>query len=206
MANIFAPNGFQDSGLQIGAAWSANQTRYQILYSNTHTIFQGDPVTLLSSGYIDTLTPGSVSSTVMPVGIFNGCYYISASQGRLVWSAWYPGGDQLTNGVVYASIVDDPNVTFVVQTGWSGGSPVPATQAMVGMNATYAYGTGNQLNGQSGAYLDLNTTPATTAAFPFRILSLVTDPPGSNGSDTTTAYNKVLVMWNNEFYRQLTGV
>lgn len=205
MANTFAPNGFQDSGLQIGASWSANQTQYQILYSNTHKIYQGDPVTLLSSGYIDTLAPGSISSTVMPCGIFNGCYYISASQGRLVWSNSYPGGDQVINGIVYASLLDDPNVTFVVQTGWSTGSPSAATQAMVGMNATYAYGTA-QVSGQSGAYLDLNTTPATNAAYPFRILSLITDPPGANGTDTTTAYNKVLVMWNNEFYRQLTGV
>jgi hypothetical protein len=206
MANTFAPYGFAVSGRMDGASWSANQSQYLIAYNNTHTIYAGDPVTLLNTGYIDTLAPGSVSSTVMPCGIFNGCSYISASQGKLVWSPQFPGGDQITNGIVQAWLIDDPAVTFVVQTGWSGGSPTPATQAMVGMNATYAYGTPSILTGQSGAYLDLNTTPATTAALPFRILNLVITPPGANGTDTTTAYNAVTVMWNNEFYRQLTGV
>lgn len=207
MANTFAPTGFDDAELLIGAAPSGNLSNigYLIAYNNSHKIYQGDPVTLLSTGYIDTLAPGSISSTVMPCGIFMGCSYISASQARLVWSNFFPAGDTLTNGVVNAYVVDDPNRMFVVQTGWSAGSPAAATQAMVGMNATYAYGTPSFAN-ISGAYIDLNTTPATTATLPFRIVSLVTDPPGANGTDTTTAYNKVLVAWNNQFYRQLTGV
>lgn len=206
MANVFAPFGFAVSGRMDGASWSANQSPYLIAYNNTHKIYTGDPVTLLTAGVIDTLTPGSVSSTVMPCGIFNGCNYISASAQRLVYPAQFPGGDTITNGIVNALLIDDPSVTFVVQTGWSGGSPAPATQAMVGMNANYNYGTPNTLTGISGAYLDLNVTPAVNAAFPFRILNIVQDPPGSNGSDITTPYNWVTVMWNNEFYRQLTGV
>lgn len=202
MANVFAPNGFEPAGRMDGASWSANQTSYQILYSNTHKLYQGDVCTLLSSGYIDTLAPG----TTPPLGIFWGCSYISSSQGKLVWSPQYPGGDQVTNGIVQATVIDDPNVVFTVQTGWSTGVPAAATQAMIGMNAQYANGTPSTLSGQSGAYIDLNTTPATTSTFPFRIMSLIADPPGANGSDTTTAYNKLLVMWNNEFYRQLTGV
>ncbi len=202
MANTFSPFGFAVSGRQDGAAWSANQSPYYISFDNTHKLYTGDVCTLLSSGYIDTLAPG----TVPPLGIFNGCEYISASQGRLVFSPFYPGGDQITNGVVTAFVIDDPFVTFDVQTGWAAGVPAPATQAMVGMNAQYANGTGSTLSGQSGAYLDLNATPATTTTFPFRILSLVADPPGANGSDTTTAYNRVKVMWNSEFFRQLSGI
>ena len=202
MANTFAPFGFAVTGRQDGASWSANQTAYQILYTNTHTLFQGDVCTLLSSGYIDTLAPG----TTPPLGIFNGCTYISAARGGRVWSNYYPGADQITNGIVDAFVIDDPNVTFTVQTGWSAGSPIPASQAMVGMNAQYANGTGSTLNQQSGAYLDLNTTPGVTTTLPFRILSLIADPPGANGSDTTTAYNFVKVMWNNEFFRQLAGI
>lgn len=206
MANTFTPNGFSWSGLLIGAAPSASQRPYQILYSNTHQIYSGDPVTLLSSGYIDTLAPGSVTSTVMPIGIFRGCSYISSSQSRQVWSPQYPGADQITNGIVTAYIEDDPNSTWTVQTGYSSTGSGAATQAMVGENATYAYGTGSTYTGQSGAYIDLSTAPATTAAYPFRIIGLVSDPPGANGTDTTTQYNLVKVAWNNQFYRQLTGI
>ena len=202
MSNTFAPFGFAVAGRQDGAAWSANQTQYFIAYDNTNHLYTGDPCTLLGSGYIDTLTPG----VTPPLGIFAGCQYISSSQGKLVFSPTFPGGDQITNGIVQAFVIDDPNAIFYVQTGWSAGVPAPATQAMVGANAQYAYGTGSTLTGQSGAYLDLNTTPADTSTLPFRILSLVSDPPGANGTDTTSAYNWVKVMWNNEFYRQLTGI
>jgi hypothetical protein len=202
MSNTFAPFGFAVAGRQDGAAWSANQTEYLIAYDNTNSIYTGDIVTLLGTGYIDTLTPGVVA----PVGIFNGCEYISSSQGKLVFSPRFPGGDQITNGIVKAYVIDDPNTIFYAQTGWSAGTPAAATQAMVGANAQYANGTGSTLTGQSGAYIDLNTTPTTTSTFPFRILSLVSDPPGANGTDTTAAYNWVKVMWNFEFYRQLTGI
>ncbi len=202
MSNTFAPFGFADSGRQDGASWSANQTAYKIAYDNTHKLYSGDVCAILSTGYIDTLAPG----TTAPVGIFVGCQYISASQGRLVFSPYFPGGDQIVNGIVTAFVIDDPAVQFIVQTGWAAGSPIPASQAMVGMNAQYANGTGSALSGQSGAYLDLNVTPTTTSTLPFRILDLVADPPGANGTDTTTAYNLVKVMWNNEFYRQLTGI
>ncbi len=202
MSNTFAPFGFAVSGRQDGASWSANQTAYKIAYDNTHKLYSGDVCAILSTGYIDTLAPG----TTAPVGIFVGCQYISASQGRLVFSPYFPGGDQIVNGIVTAFVIDDPAVQFIVQTGWAAGAPIPASQAMVGMNAQYANGTGSALSGQSGAYLDLNVTPTTTSTLPFRILDLVADPPGANGTDTTTAYNLVKVMWNNEFYRQLTGI
>lgn len=202
MANTFAPFGFAVCGRQDGASWSANQTAYQILYTNNHQLFTGDVCTLLSTGYIDTLAPG----TVPPLGIFNGAKYISASQGRLSPVPYYPGADQITNGIVEADVIDDPLVKFFVQTGWSGGVPAPATQAMVGMNAQYANGTGSTLSGQSGAYLDLNVTPAVTTTLPFRILRLIVDPPGANGTDATTPYNWVEVCWNNEFFRQLAGI
>lgn len=202
MANTFAPFGFAVAGKMDGASPSFNQTEYLIAYDNTHHLYTGDLCVMLSTGYIDTLAPG----TTPPLGIFAGCKYISSSQGKEIWSPQYPGGDQITNGVVKAWVIDDPAAQFYVQTGWAAGSPIPASQAMVGMNAQYANGTGSTLTGQSGAYLDLNATPATTSTFPFRILSLVADPPGANGTDTTTAYNWVKVMWNNEFYRQLTGI
>ena len=202
MANTFNPYGFQDAQLLIGASPTYSRRPYPILYTNTHTLFKGDVCTLLSSGYVDTLAPG----TTPPLGIFDGCQYISASQGKLVFSQYYPGSDQVTNGTVTAFVLDDPNMMFMVQTGYSGAGSGAAVQANVGMNAQYANGAGSTFTGISGAYLDLTTAPAVTSTLPFRIVNLVADPPGANGSDTTTQFNNVIVAWNNHFYRQLTGV
>lgn len=202
MANVFAPFGFTPVRRMDGASWSANQTQYNILYSNTHTLFTGDVCAILSSGYIDTLAPG----TTAWLGIFNGCNYVSSSQSRLVFNAQFPGSDQITNGTVNAFVYDDPSLVYLAQTGYSGSGSGAATQAMVGMNAQYANGTGNTSTGQSGAYIDLTTAPTTTSTLPFRIVGLVADPPGSNGADTTTQFNYVFVVPNNEFYKQLTGI
>jgi len=210
MANTFNPFGFDPASRMDGAAWSGNQTAYQILYSYNTALYRGDPVQL-TAGYIQQMAPGSISSTVMPMGIFMGCQYISKSQQRLVFNNFWPGTadvTQVSGNIVTAFVIDDPNVTFWVQTGYSGSGSGPATQAMVGDNCTYAYGTPSAAN-LSGAYIDLTTAPAVGATLPFRILALPADPwigaPASNGLDNTTQYNLVQVMWNNEFYRQLTG-
>ena len=67
------------------------------------------------------------------------------------------------------------------------------TIAAVGQNADVALGTGSTLSGASGAYLDINTFN-TTATLPFRIVE-IWDGYG-NGSDATSAYNKVVVTAN----------
>ena len=71
-------------------------------------------------------------------------------------------------------------------------------------NVQFAYGTGNASTGISGAYVVYNS-PATTDTLPFRVVSLVTDPPGSNGTQSG-AYNYVIVAFNNVAPKQLTGL
>jgi hypothetical protein len=78
---------------------------------------------------------------------------------------------------------------------------------MIGMNGQFAIGTGNQATGMSGATLDVVTNPpAATPTFPFRIIDLITDPPGANGTDTTTAFNWAYVTFNNQDFKSLTGI
>ena len=52
--------------------------------------------------------------------------------------------------------------------------------------------------GISGAYLN---SVGTTVTFPFIVVDLVTFPPGANGADPTTAYNWVVVGFNNQIMR-----
>ena len=77
---------------------------------------------------------------------------------------------------------------------------VAVTQADVGQNYDVAMGTGNTLNGRSGAYLDISTA-ATTATLPFRLIGLYQGV--GNGSDATTANNWVIVSANT---LQTTGI
>ena len=195
MANTAAPNGFaQASGY--GSAPTYEQTTRLIAYNNTTPIFFGDAVIPLASGYIAQAT----ASTVQMAGIFVGCKYLSTSQKRTVWSNYWPGSDCTTD--VEAYIISDPNAVFKVQ---AGGSSTAIGVADIGSNVNLGVGTGNTATGISGMYVD-QTTLNTTNTLPFRVLSLVTAPPGANGSDITTGYNYVLVGFNNVSAKQLTGI
>jgi len=72
----------------------------------------------------------------------------------------------------------------------------------VNLNVGYTIGTGNTSNGISGAYI---SGAATTNTLPFRIVGLITDPPGSAGTESG-AYNWVVVAFNNVATKSLTGI
>lgn len=199
MANTNTPFGFrQYSGT--GSSPTYEQVPMAIASNYTTALFFGDPVVPLDTGYIAKGDP-SGAPTVQIAGIFVGCKYLSVSQKRTVWSNYWPGSDN--NGVVEAYVVNDPNAKFLVQVG--GSSSVGATIAAVNGNIQFAYGTGNTANGISGAYVDITTATTTTSTLPFRVVSLVTDPPGSNGTQSG-AYNYVVVAFNNVSTKQLTSV
>lgn len=182
MPNINAPFGFrQYRGL--GSAPTYEQSVRAVAAGDTTAIYFGDPVTNLTTGYVTRATAGTSPIT----GIFAGCKYLSTSQKRTVWSNYWPGSD--ATGDVEAYIIDDPNAQFVVQ---AGGTAIAF--ADLGLNIQFNLGTGNAQTGVSGAYVEL---PAVTATLPFRIIGFVQNPPGANGTDITSAYNLVIVGFNN---------
>jgi len=186
MANTNAPFGFsQTKGT--GSAPTYEQNKYNILYSDTTKIYQGDAVIMQASGYITQAT----ASTVIVAGIFVGCKYLSTSQKRTVWSNYWPGADCTTE--VEAYVIDDPNAQFLVQ-----GGAAALTQADVGSYIQLAVGSGSTATGLSGMYVN---TPATTVTLPFIIRGLVTSPPGGPGTDAASAYNRVIVGFNNALTR-----
>ena len=199
MANTNAPFGFSQYQGGAGGAPTFAQTVRRIASTDTTKIFAGDPVMPVVStanGYITQASPG----TTTLAGIFVGCQYVSVSQKRTVWSNYWPGAD--ANGDVIAYVVDDPNARFVVM-GNSTTFNITGTlsaygSSPIGKYAQFAIGTGNTANGISGAYLN---SVATTATFPFVVVDLITAPPGANGADPTTAYNWVVVGFNNEWLR-----
>jgi len=197
MANTSAPFGFrQYSGG--GSAPTYEQVVVRIAY-NAAAIFFGDPVLPDTSGFVVIGAPG----TTQIAGIFQGCKYLSVAQKRTVWSNYWPGSDVAATSTVEGYIVNDPNARFLAQIG--GSSSVGAVVGDINANVQFAIGTGNTSTGISGAFVDISSTPTTTATLPFRLISLVVDPPGSAGTEAGV-YNYVIVAFNNVSTKQLTSV
>ena len=201
MANIAAPNGFSQRG-GTGSAPTYEMVEMLVDY-NTANIFSGDPVFRLNDGTVAGITTGPGPGTAAIAGIFVTCRYLSVSQKKVVWNQYWPGTDVASGNYVTAYVITDPNAQFVAQVGGSGSTGL--TQANVGLNVQFAYGTGNAANGISGAYIDITVTPATTATLPFRVVSLLTSPPGQNGT-SAGAYNTAIVAFNNVETKSLTAV
>jgi hypothetical protein len=144
-------------------------------------------------------------------GVFTGCKYLSTSQKRTVWGNYWPGSD--ANGDVTAYCITDPNAQFVVQTGNSNTTATAVGIAAVGQNIGFNYNdytntgeaNGNTANGLSTYFAD-QYTQGSSAYLPFRVVGILgfsagqtTSPLASfnNGSDYASAYNKIVVGFNN---------
>ncbi len=204
MANISAPYGFRQwSGTGSSPTYEQVTLVGGIAY-NTVNIFYGDPVVRLADGTIAGITTAPAPGASVIAGIFQGCKYLSTAQKRTVWSNYWPGSDVSAGNaaVTEAYIVNDPNSQFIAQVG--GSTSVGLTAGNIGLNVQFAYGTGNTASGVSGAYIDITVTPAVTATLPFRVVALVTTPPGSPGT-ASGAYNYAVVAFNNVETKSLTA-
>ena len=193
MAKTNAPFGFRQYSGTCSAP-TYEQVPVRIAYNATN-IFFGDPVTPTNGG----LVVQGTASDAQTAGVFVGCQYLSVSQKRTVWSNYWPGSDVAATNYVIGYIVNDPNAKFLAQVGTTG-----LVVADVNSNIDYAIGTGNTMSGISGAFLDQGTL-ATTSTLPFRVVSLVTEPPGAPGT-AAGAYNYAIVSFNNVSTKTLTSV
>jgi hypothetical protein len=227
----------QYSGTGSAPTYEQVQLAISATNSTNPQIFEGDPVAQLSSGFIcqmgtnSTGDGGSVGAGDL-VGVFVGCKYLSVSQKRTVWSNYFPGiGDVNSNApAVTAYVITDPNAQFIVQTANSNTTASAAGVSAIGQNIGIAYGTapsgaqgtntntlgsnnGNTANGYSTAYADLYTL-GTSNALPFRVIALANYTPdgsnplaGINGNDSTSAYNRIIVGFNNSAMKSgVTGI
>lgn len=206
MANNNAPFGFQQQQSAVGAASNFEMNTGVIAYNDATKIYTGDPVQLLSTGFISQWAAAVAVSQLM--GIFDGVQYLSTALGKLTSSNFWPGADVAStaqNTIVGKLLpcTGTASPLFKVQSDATG-----VAFADIGQNADIALGTGSTITGQSGAYLD-HTTYATTATLPFRIVSLYGGAfgaggvggvqPGSTGpygGSATGAYNWVIVRAN----------
>jgi hypothetical protein len=197
MANTQAPFGFTPYANNSGAAMNANVVTRLAQY-NAGVIYYGDPVTSQSDGTIAR----SAAGTTQIAGIFIGCSYLSVSRKQQVWSNYWPGSDVASGNYVECYLITDAGTVFLAQ---AGGAATAIGLADIGANCNFGLGSGSTSTGLSGAYADQTTINPATTTLPFRIVGLVQDPPGANGTDITTGYNYVLLQLNNADARTLTG-
>lgn len=196
MANNNAPFGFMPYRGN-GSAPTFEQVRGYADY-NTAAIYFGDPIFRLADGTLAGATTGPGPGTGILAGIFVGCRYLSQSRGNAVWSRYWPGTDVASTQTVDVYYVNDPNAQFLVQSDVTG-----VTLASVGLNIQFAYGTPSTVTGASGAYVTGGSS-AVTATLPFRVVDLITFPPGANGT-SAGAYAQAIVAFNNVETRSLTA-
>jgi hypothetical protein len=199
MSNTATSFGFRHIGFLPGSIADYQLSTRLILSSNTTNIYFGDPVQKVASNkYI-----AQASSTTAPLdGIFQGCMLIPSTGGAPTWSPYWPGA-AATDATGY--VMESPGALFLAA---AFSTNVPATS--IGNNIGFTIGTGSTFGaGLSGATVDQSTV-STTNTLPFQIVGLYGSAGNfgavGNGSDTTSSYNWVVVAFNNQRFKQLTGV
>jgi hypothetical protein len=200
MANIAAPFGFRQLRRLDGGAPTAGFETVTILSSDTNLYFTGDPVASATDGNITLPTSGAVQIR----GIFMGCEYYNASVNRIVFGAYFPGNVSAGN-IITGWVCTDPDMLYIAQC---------STNAVVGSsrkneNIAFSVATsslGNTLSGVSA--VSLSTDIGTSSSYPFRIYDFYSNyaPPGTNGTDNTSAGQILVVAPNNFDRNNLVGV
>ena len=154
---INAPVGFRPSSYMSGAPWTGKFSYYLIQSGYGTSIFEGDLVSRVANanGFIKNLLPTEINQSDPPaLGVFLGCEYVQpnaqSSVAPVTPSPFWPAGQQIKPGtLVYAKVIDDPDVIFDIQAN----GVVNLNQ--MGGNANFTLGVGGStVTGLSSEMLD----------------------------------------------------
>lgn len=171
---------------------------YPIEDGEATSIFNGDVVEILTTGYIEKDVG---TTTLTPIGVFIGASYVDPSLRYFLNSNFWPGGT--TSGVTTGQgrplgyVVDDPNAVFMIQADGT------LTQAALGANAAIVQTAGSATSsfGRSRNALSASSVDV-TPTLPLRIVGLAELPDNAWGD----AYPIVLVKFNNHQLTNTTGI
>jgi len=201
MANTQAQFGFKHIGYLSGGAPDYQQSTRGIVKTLATAIGFGDPVerTNATSAYIVRGTAGTTATSAPIEGILAGTQF-TPTGGIPAWSPFWPGNTVSADATAY--IIDAPNALFLCAT-----LLTAIVTSNIGNVVNYTTGTPSTVGqGYSIATIDqatATTTGTTTSFLPFKIVSLYQGI--GNGSDSTSNYNWVVVTFNNQVYRNLSG-
>ena len=188
MANVDKAFGLKPLG-NLSATGAQKQYGYNIDDNQAGAIFQGDLVTIVN-GYVVKFLPATHAAAL---GVFNGCNYVDPTTGKPIFSNYYPGSVNITQGVIQADVIDDPNQLFIIQ------ADASVVQANIGKNADIIGTGGSTTTGVSTMELN-SATIADTAALNLKIVGFYNVPNNEPG-----AFAVVVVKINEHLYGS-TGV
>jgi hypothetical protein len=188
MANVDKAFGLKPLG-NLSATGAQKQYGYNIDDNQAGAIFQGDLVTIVNGSVVKFLPATHAAA----LGVFNGCNYVDPTTGKPIFSNYYPGSVNITQGVIQADVIDDPNQLFIIQ------ADASVVQANIGKNADVIGTGGSTTTGVSTMELNSNTI-ADTAALNLKIVGFYNVPDNEPG-----AFAVVVVKINEHLYGS-TGV
>jgi hypothetical protein len=198
VANTQAAFGFRHIGYLSGGSPDYQMSTRKIASAYATKIYRGDPVVINpTTGKLEQAS----SNTVNVAGIFDGCMY-TPTGGTPQWSPFWPAAGAAADATAY--IIDAPNAIFL-----AAALNTSIVTANIGENVGFAIGTGSTATGFSGATVDQSTLN-TTNTLPFKVIAPCTSEGNfgvlGNGSDPSTPYGWCVVAFNNQNFKQLTGL
>jgi hypothetical protein len=191
MANKDAAFGLRPIGKVGQNADNQGMSQYEIADNSSTSIFQGDLVKMVTSGFIDKADADNVS-----LGVFWGTFISKdPSTGKPKFSNFYTQTDVGNGETIEAFVYDDPYARFEIQ------SSADTERSDVGMNADISYVAGSTINGVSKVELDDTSFVTTTAQL--RLIGFSKDIENNEvGVDNVNC----VVTINEHFLKSTTGI
>ena len=193
MANPNAAFGLLPIG-KVGQNRDAQGLSEYNIAASSSAIYQNDPVTAASTGYI---TVASASDQLL--GSLNGVFFTNASTKKPTWANNLAASNTATDIVGYVS--DDPYERFEIQA--SAALPI----ADIFLNGNIVYTAGSSANYVSKVTLNTSELAVSTGA-QLRVIGVTKNITSNELLNATTYSTNVVVtaIINNHFYKQFTGI
>ena len=193
MANPNAAFGLNPIG-KVGQNRDAQGLSEYNIAASSSAIYQNDPVTAASTGYITVAT-----TTDQLLGSLNGVFFTNASTKKPTWANNLAASNTATDIVGY--VTDDPYERYEVQA--SGALPI----ADIFLNGNVVYTAGSSANFVSKVQINTTALAASTGA-QMRVIGVSKDNSRNELLNATTYSTNVVVtaIINNHFFKQFTGI
>jgi len=193
MANPNAAFGLNPIG-KVGQNRDAQGLSEYNIAASSSAIYQNDPVTAASTGYITV-----ASTTDQLLGSLNGVFFTNASTKKPTWANNLAASNTATDIVGY--VTDDPYERYEVQA--SGALAI----ADIFLNGNVVYTAGSSANFVSKVQINTTGLAVSTGA-QMRVIGVSKDNSRNELLNATTYSTNVVVtaIINNHFYKQFTGI
>lgn len=193
MANPNAAFGLNPIG-KVGQNRDAQGLSEYNIAASSSAIYQNDPVTAATTGYITVAT-----TTDQLLGSLNGVFFTNASTKKPTWANNLAASNTATDIVGY--VTDDPYERYEVQA--SGALAI----ADIFLNGNVVYTAGSSANFVSKVQINTTALAVSTGA-QMRVIGVSKDNTRNELLNVTTYSTNVVVtaIINNHFFKQFTGI